>query len=211
MSKKHIGGGIAIVVIAIMSSVVSADPYPRTVTDTIDHWNRNGTNWAWEPGDGARRENLRLREGRPKTYTHDLTDLVDFETEFVKEATLDLDFTNMGPDGICTPCGTITIPGWEEWVSLVFDDDIASWINLGEIDRDNEPVEGIVVGTEWINDDGKLDVRINVFNYGCKPATISLDKSTLHATVCQVPVPGAALLGLLGLTTAGVRLRRRYC
>ncbi|HPC96809.1 MAG TPA: hypothetical protein PLU87_17825 [Sedimentisphaerales bacterium] len=198
--------------VALAAATASADIYPKTVTDVIDTWGI------------LRIDAAPIIEGAPLTYFHDLNQEIDFVTEYVTQATLALDFTNMGPDGYTQTVWIQTgrwpwqgywddeyvlVPGWEEYVTLVFDEETGQLVQLGEIDEDNEPVTGIVLDVDWINDDGKLDVGISVWNYGILPAGISLDKSTLTATVEAVPVPGAALLGVLGLSAAGMKLRRR--
>jgi len=68
----------------------------------------------------------------------------------------------------------------------------------GEVDG---PVDLSVDST--LLDTGELDVAIGV-SIG---QDVQLDYSTLSANV--VPVPGAVLLGMLGLSAAGIKLRKR--
>jgi len=63
----------------------------------------------------------------------------------------------------------------------------------------------------WINDgsgDGILDVTVKVWN-PTGVATAWLDHSVLYGDLVVVPVPGAVLLGILGLGAAVVKLRKR--
>jgi len=210
MKKFNITVVIAALV-ALTAATTSADMYPKTVTDVIDTWGLLGVDAA------------PIIEGAPLTYFHDLNQEIDFVTEYVTQATLALDFTNMGEDGYTEQVWVwtgffqghwedgeyVTVPGWEEYVTLHYDEVNGTFVELGEIDPENEPVGGLVLNVDWLNDDGKLDVAISVWNYGILPASISLDKSTLTASVEAVPVPGAALLGVLGLSAAGMKLRRR--
>ncbi len=190
---------IALVVAALLAltaATASADMYPKSVTDVIDTWGILGIDAA------------PIVEGAPLTYFHDLNQEIDFATEYVTQATLALDFTNMGPDGITVLGVYIPVPGMEEHVTLYFDEVDGEFRYLGEIDEDNEPVEGIALNVDWINDDGILNVQVSVWNNGVTPAFISLDKSTLTAEVQLIPVPGAVLLGVLGLSAAGIKLRK---
>jgi hypothetical protein len=66
------------------------------------------------------------------------------------------------------------------------------------------------INVDWFTADGKLGVRIAVTTTGYygAPQGVKLDYSHLTGEFTPVPVPGAVLLGVLGLGAAGMRLRK---
>jgi len=140
------------------------------------------------------------------TYTHDVNDDVDFLAgDLVTEAYLELDFTNDFTD--CH--GSILCFQWDfrENVTLIFDADTGTWTEVGEVDNGQHD---LVVGIDWINDDGFLDVTLIVWN-SVNCADLWLDHSRLYGfadSSSSAPVPepssllllGAGLLGLAGVT-----------
>jgi len=213
MNRKYAVGGIVIAVITIMSGSAWAD---MTFEDKIDYW--NGAGDPWEPGDVFKFDSVGILEGCPLSYVHDLTDDVDFGAGYeVVDATLELDFTNFGDDPVTkwklTWQGLVsyTVPEsqtlLEEWVVAFLEDGTVA--DLGEIDEDSDVHSIAVLDVSAINDDGLFGVEISVSNHACGLGFVSLDHSILSGTACQVPVPGAALLGLLGLSAAGIKLRKR--
>ena len=213
MNKKHLMAGLTIALV-LLSGSAFADMYPRTVIDTITYW--NGLGQAWEDGDLVKTENLDILEGFPCTYTHDLNQEVSYGNgEYVSDAFLELDFTNFKNDTFTYQVKIFGIPvtytgyeedwGLEDYVTVAFLED-GSIVNLEEVDDETDIQSIMDLNVGIINDDGMLDVTVSVANHACGPALISLQSSTLEATV--VPVPGAVLLGMLGLGAAGVRLRK---
>jgi hypothetical protein len=198
-----------------MSGSALADMTPRVETDVIDDWSVLGITVDARP----------IVEGSPFVYTHDLTDQVKYGIgEYVTDATLTLDFTDMGADGVSVP--TEWTWSWDVWAFVptewewLPDEEFGfgeyvtvallgngTVVDLGEIDDDTDVQSIVDLNVALINDDGKLDVAVSVSNRNLGWGTIALDCSTLTASV--VPVPGAVLLGMLGLSAAGLRLRKR--
>lgn len=188
MKRKCIIAGIAIALAMVMSGSASADSY--AFSDLIDTWP------VW--GDATP-----IVEGCPLDYTHDLTDDVDFDAGHkVTEAWLELDFTNDWIDGYYT----------KEFAKVAaWNPDTSTWDtfwDVGEVDNDQY---SLVLETDLITDintDRVLGVQISITNKKAGPGTAWLDHSRLYGTAV-VPVPGAVLLGVLGLGAAGLRLRKR--
>lgn len=137
------------------------------------------------------------------SYQHDISDDVDFFSgDVVTEAYLELDFTNdTGWFGEGDDHGSWWIFQWDyrEYVSVGYDG--SGWTELGEVDDSQYE---IVVDIDWINDDGLLDVTLQISN-PLGGADAWLDHSRLYGTAepaSAVPEPGTLLLlggGLLGL------------
>ena len=88
-----------------------------------------------------------------------------------------------------------------------------SWVLIGmPVGVDTLPLS---VDPLWLNDDGMLSVEVTIDDtpLGCfggwinGEADVYLVQSELTGT--YVPVPGAVLLGMLGLSVVGVKLRKR--
>lgn len=144
-------------------------------------------------------------EGIPFSYSHNINDSVNFAAgHYVTEAFLELDFTNDIDD-------SYKLTGFVKWdyrefVKIAFDGN--DWIEIGEVDDDQYQ---LVLDIDWLNDDGILDVTINVANPGPwyvvgGTAGAWLDHSRLYGTA--VPEPTTMLLfgtGLAGLAAFGRR------
>ncbi len=95
----------------------------------------------------------------------------------------------------------------KEDVRLAFDN--GSWTNLNEVDSGSQGPYNVLANLA----DGLLNVRIELVGSGdaedifLKTSTLSLDY-TPYQEPTPVPVPAAFLIGMLGLGTAGVKLRR---
>ena len=143
-----------------------------------------------------------ITEYTDRTYTHDLslaTPAVDvFALDIVTSATLTLvlrDDEGCGLSGSDHP----------EYARVSLDNQ--SWIDLGEVSTGDY---NLTVPVAYLNDDGLLDVKIDVYDneFGYPTGDIYFDLSTLSGEFTVVPVPAAVLLGLLGLGAAGIKLRR---
>ncbi len=203
MMKRHFLTPIVAGIVAITGSSVSAYT-PYGFEDTITKW--TVLNLDAQP----------LVEGTPFSYTHDLGDDVDFaDGDWVAEARLELGFTNDFIDCYGPKCGGDLQWDYREFVRLDLSGS-PSMTDLGEVDAGPYQVQTSV---DWLNDHHQLTVTIDVYNYlggtSClnwngATATAWLDYSRLHGTaVAPMPVPAALLLGVLGLGTAGMKLRRR--
>jgi hypothetical protein len=192
MYRKSVIAGMVAALVACAGGSASADLWNGAEYDFVDMWGA--------VGGGA----LRIREGQPLTYSHDITDEGVPQDYRVTEAWLDLGFTNDSGDCVWRLCGTVVWNG-REYVQVGYDG--ADWHSLGEVDNGQY---SLVVGIDWLNDDGSLDVAVEVTNQAWNTANACLDYSVLYGDLeaAHAPVPGAVLLGLVGLSLAGWKLRR---
>jgi hypothetical protein len=185
------------------SSVWAAPSYD--FEDMIDTWTVLGV-----PGLDA----TPVVEGIPFTYTHDLSDDVDFARgDVVLTGWLELDFTNDLTDDHGSKFGGLLKWDYREYVQLDLDGNPSS-VDLGEVDAGQYVVQASV---GWLNTYHQLNVTIHVYNAldGTNPldgslATTWLDHSRLYGTAIEtVPAPSALLLVLLGVGTARFTRRTR--
>lgn len=188
--------------VALTAATASADPY--SFEDMIDTWTVLGFPVDARP----------IVEGYPFSYQHDITDSVDFAAGHkVTAASLELDFTTDGTDDVGSEWTIFGTVYWDyrEYAKIGFDGNTLEDITDYSDDDLDDGQYILVLDIDWLNDDGLLDVTIDVYNdFGGLlggTATAYLDHSRLYGTAV-VPVPGAVLLGVLGLSAAGIKLRK---
>lgn len=208
MKKLNIALTIAAFV-ALTTATASADTWddydsqPNQFVDRIEYWTLDG-----QPG--GIWDATPITEDTPLTYTHTITEFDIPEDYLVTGAWLNLDFTN--PDGLLGLEGDdYDLDGWwifdpwdnREFVRFAYNG--SAWVELGEDDGNQYD---LYLDLGLLNTDGSLTVTVGVWNE-LGTADVWLDHSIFYGTVEAVPVPGAALLGVLGLSAAGMKLRRR--
>lgn len=194
MERRFLAGLLALV---LCTGVASAVPYP--FEDLIDTWEDYG--WPFDA--------IPVVQGHPFSYQHDVTEVFNAGDTFLN-ATLELDFTNDLTDGVVSFKGYIV---WDnrEYAEVAWDGN--GFVPVGEVDAGQE---SLALSVDWLNDDGLLDVTIQVYNYGPNPATAYLDHSRLYgwaesADVGQPPIPEPVTFLTCGLAIAGLGryVRRR--
>jgi hypothetical protein len=185
-------------------------------TQTLDFSDNDSTNNPyWGSGDSLTYGKW-LVQGTTFSYTHDIRSLLDIDAgDFVTDAVLSLDFFDDDEGDKNAQ--------QREWVNLSFDGSAPILLGGGGGSAEDDLDPGVVSRniTAFL-DDGILNVTVDVFN---NPGSgdIYLVSSFLEGTfahhegrdngnnpdIPETPVPGAALLGMIGLSAAGVRLRRR--
>ena len=146
-----------------------------------------------------------IGEGQTYTYSHDLASALPPLTipgDTVTSATLKLTFDD---DEFL---GDFWSPLEYAWVEL---DDTGTW-GWTEVNDGTYPIP---VNIAWLNDNGILKVEVTIdddplsdYWDGRNYADVYLTKSELCGEFTPVPVPGAILLGILGLSVAGLKLRK---
>lgn len=199
---------VLIATVACLSGSASAGMY--TFVDTID-------TWGWLQADA-----VRFKQSSPLRYTHDLNQEVNFAAgDTVTEAYLELDFTNDSWEDL-DGGDTYKLKGllkWDnrEYATVGFDG--VAWVEVASGAEIDDGAYSVVLNIDWLNDNGLLDVTLTVDN-SRDSADAWLDHSKLYGTAMTpeirgnpapavVPVPGALLLGMLGLATTR-KLRRLF-
>ncbi len=213
MKKLNIAVVIAALV-ALTAATASAemwltDPDGYDFLDWVDTWNPFGAYAQWEPGDPDlfNSDVLLLADGDTVTIYHDLTDNGVPVEYLVSEINLELDFTND-----ITDVGLFGNSREEFARVAAYNPNTGVWDmfwDAGEVDNGEY---AILVTTDVVYDDVNLDgilgLQLSITANGLLNLT-SLDHSAVWGDLEAVPVPGAALLGVLGLSAAGMKLRRR--
>jgi len=140
----------------------------------------------------------------PLEYTHDINDSVNFAAgDMVTEAWLELDFTNDLSDEYGSKWWGLFKWDYREYATVGWDG--SGWVDVGEVDNGQY---SLLVGIDWLNDDGLLDVTLKISN-DLGTATAWLDHSRLYGTAQTAPVPEPSTFLLLGAGIAGVVIMRR--
>jgi hypothetical protein len=183
-------GVIAGICLTLLAGAAAADSV--AFEDVIDTWGPLNAPSAW------------IGQNSPLQYTHDINDDVDLTEAVVTEAWLELDFTNDISDYV----------GWfvdfQEFARVAYDGE--GWVPLGEVDNGQYDIE---LDIAWLNDDGELDVTVQVRNRN-GTATAWLDHSRLYGTAetfgnppAPVPEPITLAGAFLAVTGTAGYLRRR--
>jgi hypothetical protein len=189
-----------------MAGGAMADPYSQTIDFTSSsnpYW--NGT---WDSpahgkyiteGSWLTHHPYSYLDNDPFNYTHDVTSLLA-PGDTITSANLTLDFYDDDSDS--------GRHAKTEYVRLSFDG--VTWNNLGETDTGTAgPFSVLACLTDRI-----LNVSVNLYGSQDYSEDIYLKSSTLSGDFTpyqeppRVPVPAAVVIGMLGLGTAGIRLRR---
>ena len=218
MVKKYITLSVVAALVACMGSPVLADlvvdDVAGTFVDTIE-FSTELEDWRGNP---YTVDYALIVEGTTFEYSHDLNagvDGLDIPTSNnITGAYLQLDFKDVDLFGYEYDDWFIGA-NLEENVRLGLDN--GAFVEIGEMDDSY----GTVIEIASLNDNGRLDVDIQVYNDpdAWNAGDLMLVSSELSGTyegvienipdpIENIPVPGAFLLGMLGLSAAGIKLRK---
>jgi hypothetical protein len=217
MKKSSIA--VIVTFLALTAGSVSADVTPSLVVSgdefvhTMD-FHTGYINWRGRYIETA--DYITVGDSANIEYTHDLNagpDGLDIpNTHRVTDATLSLTF---GDDDSDNHGWFFGYYDYREFVKLAYDG--VTWFDITDVSQGKDVDSGTystVLAINWLTD-GKLDVRLDIWN-PLGNADLRLYSSTLSghfedvpADAPHAPLPSAALLGMLGLSVAGTKLRRR--
>lgn len=196
-----------------LAGTVQAD---LSFTQTLDFSdNDSANNPYWGSGDSLTYGKW-IVQGTTFSYIHDIRSLLDFDAgDFVTDAVLSLDFFDDDEDDKNAQ--------QREWVYLSFDGSVPILLGGGGGSADDDLDPGVVSrNVTAFLDDGILNVTVDVFNNpgsgdiylvsSFLAGTFAHNEGNAHADnfdIPETPVPGAALLGMIGLSAAGIKLRRK--
>lgn len=210
MSRKCVSLSIVVAFVAVMGGSASADMveamavYESSFAHVIDFYH-----WHSGPFGPYTHDGVEINQGSNLVYEHDLNadGLLDIlGSHLVTYAELALTFKADKGDshGDCWIWDEYYVQ-WDfrEWLKLGFDG--GSLVKVGEQDSTTYDVTIDLLAS--INDDGILGVEIGVWN-PLGSADITLVSSVLVGDFEAAPVPGAILLGMIGLSISGLKLRK---
>jgi hypothetical protein len=180
----------------LLAGAAMANPYSQT----IDFTSSNSTvNPYWSSSNGDSHTNgkyIEERNGTDFSFTHDLTSLIG-ASDTITSANLALYFVDTENDS--------SVVWWKnEDLNINFDN--TSWQSLGEVDTGTKSFDVLARVADRV-----LSVALN---FTSDYQDIYLKTSTLSGAYTPyqdppvTPVPAAFLIGVLGLGTAGLKLRR---
>ena len=156
--KKLVASLIVMLLAVVFVGIASASVYK--FNDDIDNWNLSGSQYGEDQTIAHPFDAVLITDNNPLTYTHDITDSVDFAAgDYVTEAWLELDFTNDLSDSNGSMFWGLIKWDNREFAQYGFDGN--AWQSIGEVDNS---VYDMLVDIDWLNDDGRLDVSLNVTN-----------------------------------------------
>ncbi|HPC96633.1 MAG TPA: hypothetical protein PLU87_16935 [Sedimentisphaerales bacterium] len=209
---------VVTMLIALIGGSVSADVTPSLVVSGNEfvHTMDFHTGFHWWGGYIETADYITIGNHANIEYTHDLNagphGLDIPNTHRVTDAALSLTF---GDDEGDSHGWFFGYYDYREFVKLAYDG--VTWFDITDVSNGQDVDSGTystVLAIDWLTD-GKLNVQLDIWN-PLGNADLRLYSSTLSghfedvpADAPHAPVPGAALLGMLGLGVAGTKLRRR--